>query len=332
VSASDSGVELAWPRAALRSLRPGEVRTIQRARILAAAGEIAGEHGQAATTISRVIARAGVSRRTFYELFEDRDACLLGVFEDALARAAAELASAYRSHASWVNRVRAALLVLLELAEDEPEIARICIVQALTSDDPRVLAHRRAALGRIGAALEQGRPGSRANGPAPPVAAEAVAGGVLSILLARLQHASRRPVIELLGSLTAVVVLPYAGPAAARRELGRPAPQRSAPDRAPAPRGAADPLASLNMRITYRTVRVLAAIAARPGLSNREIANDSGITDPGQVSRLLSRLRGRGLVENRGAGRPGAGRNAWVLTATGERVTRALAVRPWVPL
>ncbi len=42
------------------------------------------------------------------------------------------------------------------------------------------------------------------------------------------------------------------------------------------------------MRATYRTLRVLATIACRPGVSNREVADGAGITDEGQVSRLLA--------------------------------------------
>ncbi len=56
------------------------------------------------------------------------------------------------------------------------------------------------------------------------------------------------------------------------------------------------------MRLTDRTVRVLAAIAARPGLSNSQIGQRAGITDQGQISRLLSRLARVQLIENTGQG------------------------------
>jgi len=59
------------------------------------------------------------------------------------------------------------------------------------------------------------------------------------------------------------------------------------------------------MRLTDRTVRVLAAIAAiaaQPGLSNRQISQRAGITDQGQISKLLSRLAGLQLIENTGEG------------------------------
>ena len=78
------------------------------------------------------------------------------------------------------------------------------------------------------------------------------------------------------------------------------------------------------MRLTYRTVRVLAAIAAEPGLSNSQISQRAGVTDQGQISKLLSRLARLQLIESAGhGGRKGAS-NAWRLTHRGEAVERAI--------
>src|SRR5260370_27127713 len=107
---------------------------------------------------------------------------------------------------------------------------------------------------------------------------------------------------ELLGPLMSMIVLPYLGSRAAGREAGRitprPAPRRPARPRA----GAVDPLEGLKMRLTYRTVRVLMVIAERPAASNRVIAEQSGITDQGQISKLLGRLARLELVAYKGCG------------------------------
>jgi hypothetical protein len=149
---------------------------------------------------------------------------------------------------------------------------------------------------------------------------------VLSILHARLRHERRPRLPELLNPLMGIVVLPYLGHAAAQRELARPAPAAAASAGEALPRVPSDPLSGLKMRVTYRTLRVLGVIAARPGLNNREVAEASGIVDPGQVSKLLSRLSGLGLVQNRGLGVACGASNAWLLTAAGERVWRATSV------
>ena len=77
------------------------------------------------------------------------------------------------------------------------------------------------------------------------------------------------------------------------------------------------------MRLTYRTVRVLSVIGEQPGASNRQIAEDSGIVDQGQISKLLNRLARLKLVENLGEGQERGAANAWHLTPRGAQVERA---------
>ena len=82
---------------------------------------------------------------------------------------------------------------------------------------------------------------------------------------------------------------------------------------------AADPLRDLEMRLTYRTVRALLAIAEDPGASNRQVADAAGVTDQGQISKLLARLGHLGLIENRAGREPGEP-NAWILTERGQEI------------
>jgi DNA-binding MarR family transcriptional regulator len=74
-------------------------------------------------------------------------------------------------------------------------------------------------------------------------------------------------------------------------------------------------------------VRALTVIAERPGASNREIAEGSGITDQGQISKLLNRLARLNLVENHGEGQERGAANAWHLTPRGLQVERATRPR-----
>jgi DNA-binding MarR family transcriptional regulator len=70
-------------------------------------------------------------------------------------------------------------------------------------------------------------------------------------------------------------------------------------------------------------VRVLTVIRQRPGASNREVADGAGIADQGQISKLLTRLEGLGLVENTDGALGKGAPNEWRLTERGERVERA---------
>jgi DNA-binding IclR family transcriptional regulator len=81
------------------------------------------------------------------------------------------------------------------------------------------------------------------------------------------------------------------------------------------------------VRSTYRTARVLSAIAANPGASNRAVAAASGIGDEGQASKLLKRLAGLGLIEHTARDRKPGEANAWRLTARGVEVERALRAK-----
>jgi DNA-binding MarR family transcriptional regulator len=78
------------------------------------------------------------------------------------------------------------------------------------------------------------------------------------------------------------------------------------------------------MRITYRTLRVLSAIASQPGASNRQAGESAGITDQGQISKLLHRLEKLGLLLNAGADQAKGMPNAWMLTEKGAEIERAI--------
>jgi DNA-binding MarR family transcriptional regulator len=78
------------------------------------------------------------------------------------------------------------------------------------------------------------------------------------------------------------------------------------------------------MRVTYRTVRTISAIAENPGCSNRRVSDHAGVKDQGQVSKLLSRLEALGLIANDCERSTGATANAWRLTTRGVAFERAV--------
>src|ERR1700730_15858529 len=97
------------PRAGQTGLGHGQVADIQRSRLLAAAVEVVDEVGYARMTVARVIERARVSRKTFYDTFADREECFLGAFEQALGHARELAVEAYEREAGWRDGIRAAL-------------------------------------------------------------------------------------------------------------------------------------------------------------------------------------------------------------------------------
>jgi AcrR family transcriptional regulator len=305
--------------------------------MLSAAVRIVSEFGYQKMSVARVAGGARVSRRTFYDVFKDREDCFLAIFEDALGRAGARVSGAYESaHTGddWCGRIRAALQELLVFFDEEPRFASLLVVDALGAG-PRVLERRAEVLKGLSARLH--RDGSRAGNASKvaPLTGEGVVGAVFSVLHTRVSRKDPAATIGLLNPLMGMIVLPYLGQAAAQRELGRPAPKgaRSAKSGTRSSnKGSAggDPLEGLPMRITYRTLRVLGAIAEHPGASNRTVGEAADTFDQGQISKLLARLEGLGLIENTSGNghKPTGEPNAWRLTQRGGEIERALRVSP----
>lgn len=298
------------------------VTEIQRARMITAMIEVVSERGRADATVAHVVARSGVSRRTFYEVFGDFEDCFLAALDRSIACASEYVLDGYEPSEEWRPRIRGALIGLLEFLEDEPGMGRLCIVETLGAG-PKVHERRERTVEAMIGAVDEASSGSKAAAALPQLTAEGVVGGVLSVLHARVLEGGSS-LLALASSLMGMMVLPYFGPDAALEESERETPRRRRGARA----NGGDPLRGLEMRLTYRTVRVLLAIAELGAdgspPSNREIGVAAGIGDQGQISKLLGRLEKLGLVENSGPGQVRGASNAWVLTKKGFEVEQLI--------
>jgi len=309
-----------------RDAQSEQLVEIQRMRLITAAIGAIEELGYAQTTVSHITARAGVSRRTFYELFANREECLVAVLEHVVGLIAGEVEAEVPPGLSWRERVRTGLWTILAFLDREPALARVCVVQALRGG-PRVLERREELLAQLMVVIDEGRAERPRGGERTLLTAEGLVGAAFGIVYARLLRGERTPLAELLNELMAMIVLPYLGPAAARRELERPLPAAPRAPRAMAarsPADAADPLREAPMRLTYRTARVLEGVVANPGASNRAIGEYAGIADPGQISKLLARLERVGVLANVGEGHAKGEPNAWTLTPRGEQLAQSI--------
>ncbi len=317
-----------------RRLRPGvsglsrsQVGEFQRRRLLAAALDAVADIGYARTTVQQVTSRAKVSRKTFYEAFADREDCFLALLEDAVSEVSTLAQEAYERQSCWREGIRSALAEMLAAMQGDPRLSRLLLVESLGAGG-RVSQRRAQALEQLANIIDQGRLVTTKAAHEPlRLTAEAVVGGVFAVLHARVLEAREEPLTDLLGPLMSTIVLPYLGADAASQELSRPAPPGRARARSERPATSRDPLDGLDIRLTYRTVRVLTAIAEHPGASNREVAERSGIVDQGQISKLLTRLARLDVIENRGQGGEQGPSNVWRLTALGTRLERA--TRPY---
>jgi AcrR family transcriptional regulator len=306
-----------------------QLSEMQRARLLNAAVVSIDELGYTGATVAHIAARARVSRKTFYDLFAGREDCLLAILQDTVNGIAVDLARSDPRGLSWRERVRAGLWEILSCFDRELALARVCVVQSARGSQ-RVLEYREEVLGGLAGAIDEGRHESARAGSIPPLTAEGLVGAVVAIVYKRLLKGTRnQPLTDLLGELMSMIVLPYLGPAMARKERDRPAPivqRTSSAVVRDTSASVEDPLKDVPMRITYRTARVLQAAAAHPGASNRLIGEQAETYDQGQVSKLLGRLQRLGLLVNEGGGQAKGEPNAWSLTVLGQSVTQQLAL------
>jgi AcrR family transcriptional regulator/DNA-binding MarR family transcriptional regulator len=304
-----------------------QVEEIQRSRLLVAAAAAIDELGYEQASVARITARARVSRRTFYDLFGNREECLVALIDEVAGRVERELVAAGIERLPWRERVRGGLWTILSFLDAEPALARICVVQALQGGPP-VLERREQILARLAGVLDEGRGEGARGGECTLVTAEGLVGGAFGVVYGRLRGGDHRPLTNLLDELMGMIALQYLGPRAARREQTRPAPTPRPARRtggSAGTRAEPDPLQDVPMRLTYRTARVLECIAERPLASNRTVADYAGISDPGQISKLLRRLERLELAVNTGGGHQSGEPNAWKLTPLGREVAQRLS-------
>ena len=303
-----------------------------RGRLLSATLALVGERGYGGVSARSVSERAGVSNRTFYECFSDREDCFLAAFNHAVDGLESQARAGWASEPGWVAGVRAGLAALLRALDREPAVGRLVFVEALGAG-PRVLARRARVLESLAGVVDRGRENAQAPARLPGLVAEGVVGATFGVIHARLLELRPEPLLELLGSLMATIVLPYRGSEAAARELER-RPPRALSGRRGASRsrtqGAWRALHASDrgrrdappIVVPTRTQMALAAVAGRPGLNNNEVSEIIGLADKSQISRMMKRLSDQGLVENAMAHTKRQVR-AWRLTPDGEAVIDA---------
>ena len=104
----------------------------QRDRLVAAMGELTAEVGSAATGVHHVCQRAGISRRTFYDLYADRDACFVDAHQEAFGRLVGHVAEAVADAGpEWEDRAVATTQALLGAWDADRVLAHLCLVSSV---------------------------------------------------------------------------------------------------------------------------------------------------------------------------------------------------------
>jgi AcrR family transcriptional regulator len=192
----------------------------QRDRILDAVMIVVGERGYAAMRIEDVIALAGVSRRTFYDHFANKEDAFLAAYDLVVRQLTAAVSSAFAAGDAWSSRVARGLSVFLQLLASEPALAQVCIVEVLAAG-PNALARRAASLEQFRGFLLPGSDQAEPPHEVTPLAAETIIGGVYEVIYSRVVEHRTSELPSLMPDLLHTVLLPYLGPDVAAAEYAR---------------------------------------------------------------------------------------------------------------
>jgi AcrR family transcriptional regulator len=295
---------------------------IQRQRILRAMAEVVAERGYAGASVQIVIARAGVSRRTFYRCFQSLEACFLALVDMGLECAVDLVSQAFAGEETWQDGVRAALASLLVFLDSDALLAQVWFVESLGAG-AWALERRERNLAVLRTLVVSSWPVAEARGSAP-LAAEGAMGSVLAVIHTHIITGKPGSLIGLLGPLMGLVTAHYLPPHEVAREIERGedlARKIMATEPSVAPPRVAIPALLCNPT-AHRVRQCMLFLVDHQDASNREIAAGIGVVHQSQISKLLSCLLGEQLVTRHSAGI--GKRNSWRLTAHGEDVVKAL--------
>jgi AcrR family transcriptional regulator len=192
------------------------VERSQRERLLAAAVRVTTVKGYEATTVADVLAEAGVGRESFYELFDDKLACMLAAHQILIDDLEEAVRSAYGQPGPWPDRFRRALGAALEWFAADPEASRFALVELVSAGT--VSRERfRLVFAHFVELLEDG---IGADGPRPDLAqaSDLAVSAALARIYEEILHERTAQLPRLLPTLTFELLVPYIGEEAAREQ------------------------------------------------------------------------------------------------------------------
>jgi AcrR family transcriptional regulator len=182
----------------------------QRERLLAAIAQEVAADGYRGTTITEIVKRASVSTRDFYEHFDGKEECFLAAFDAVRDHVESLLAAAVADQPDFPRQVIAALRAALEFFAEEPDLARLCLLEPVGATPKTAIRFREAVLACV-PALARGR--ELADGRTLPASTEdSLLGGMISLATRSMLAGETGRLPELLPDLVEFALSPYMGP------------------------------------------------------------------------------------------------------------------------
>ncbi len=200
-------------------LPPEVIARSQRERLLEAAVRVVSTKGYAATTVADLTREAGISRTTFYAMFDDKEACFLAAYDSVVDTLVRRITKAYDAEEGWPRRARAGLAALLEALAEEPDVARLALVD-VGSAGPAAQRRYRGALQRLTPLFDEGRDFAPGGRNLPANTSRMAIGAVAGLISDELAAGRVEQLSDLLSDVLFATLVAYIGPVAAAREVG----------------------------------------------------------------------------------------------------------------
>jgi AcrR family transcriptional regulator len=119
--------------------------SITRARIFEAMAGAVSERGYAAVTVKDVVTAGRISRRTFYEHFQDKEQCFLEMYRTGCENGIAQIDASLREldKPDWRTRLSVSLETYLAILAAEPHSARVLLIDVLGAGPEALEARER---------------------------------------------------------------------------------------------------------------------------------------------------------------------------------------------
>jgi AcrR family transcriptional regulator len=201
-------------------LSPTEVIESQRLRLLDGVMRATAGRGFSEVRVADILGHAGVSRKTFYENFDDKEECLLAAYDSEMGELLKVAAEAFGDPAltSWPVRARAGLIAFLKRLSENPEASRVCFIDVIGAGEKAIIK-REATLRNFTYFIDAAR--GESDNEVPGRTAFALLGGLSEMISSELLHGNPEQLEELAPDLVYLMCLPFLGPAKARKERER---------------------------------------------------------------------------------------------------------------
>jgi AcrR family transcriptional regulator len=139
-----------------RHAPPLEVRQdLQRRRLFGAAATVFARVGYADATAEAIAREAGMSKATFYEHFDNKEDCIVALFDAGVGVLTEAMTTAGEARVSPdpSTRVHATVQAFLQVLADFPAQSQTLLVE-IVGAGPRAMERRDAALDRIAATID----------------------------------------------------------------------------------------------------------------------------------------------------------------------------------